>query len=143
MIQCKAFLFAEWVSQSSPDMKMTIANTFNSIVGTAVAGEIPKDGVNILAQSLYLVYILEASVADGTEHKGELRIEHEDGAAVVEPIQIPIRFIINPKGRPMRYQGIVNMTGLPLHAPADYTVKLLVDGKPLDETNLYVELRKA
>jgi len=144
MIECKAMLFAEWATQSTPDMKMIVANTFNSIVGTAPPGvTLPAEGLEIRAQSLFLVYILEGSIADNTDHIARLTIEHEDGEKVIDPINIPIKFIINPKGRPMRFQGIVSMTGLPLHAPGDYTVKLYIDDRFLAEANLYVELRQA
>lgn len=143
MIELKAILTAEFASQDSM-RRLTIANTYDRITGTAPQGaDLPREGVAIKIDSLHVVYMLMASISDGTDHTAEMRIVHEDGAPAIDPLVMPLQFQLNPGGRPMRYQGIVNLVGLTLRAPGDYSIKLFVDGREIGETPLYLELKVA
>lgn len=142
-IHARFLEFAEFAT-TGQDNKLVVVNIFDRVTAHVAAGApwpLPDDVRIPLPQSTYLAFVLYASAADGTRHTAELRVLHEDGAPVVDPIDLgEFVFTINAQGRPLRFQGIINVGALPLPPAADYVFQLWVGGQLAGDVNLYFEL---
>ena len=137
-MELKLLLFAEYASITQ-DNKLDIGGIFDSLTITRPPGAPADAAKNIMLHSLVLVAVAECSIAEGTVHAASLRILNEDGKEVLQSFDVgEWKFFINPYGRPMRFQSVMRLAGLPLPGPGDYVFSLSLDGKPLGETTLYV-----
>lgn len=137
-MELKALLTAEYASQM-PDGKLLIAGTVNTIGLTRRPGVSPQDVTNVPLGSLYVAVVLEWSLMEGTRHHAELRVVHEDGLEPITPLDLgELPFVMNPDGRPMRSQLIINLQGFRLPGIGDYELQFWVDGRPLGTAALYV-----
>ena len=138
-MEIKTFLIAEYAANVPPDNKLVIAGTFNTVqvkrVGVAPSGV----RVPVPVPSCYLVAILECSIAEGTVHQGVMRVVDGNGLAVADPARLgELRFIANREGIPMRYQLVLRINGMAVPEPGDFSFELIVDGKRIGDTVLYV-----
>ncbi|MCO4098773.1 MAG: hypothetical protein HEQ38_05060 [Gemmatimonas sp.] len=84
--------------------------------------------------------MLTASLSDGLSHELSFAVKHEDGEYLITPQEFgPLDFRLNPHGRQMRAQVIMELHGLVFPAFGDYEVVLLVDGIPIASAPFYVD----
>lgn len=142
-MKLKLLQFAEYaaVTQGS---KLIIAGTVDQVEARRaplVPGAAVEPLQRIPLPPLYLVAIIEASIAEGTAHQAALRILDQDERPVADPIELgQWAFVVNPHGRPMRFQAIVHLANVAVPpGTGDYQFWLEIDGKPIGEpAMLYV-----
>lgn len=138
MIRPLVMTFAEHASVNTAG-KLTIAGTIDGISFQRRPGLSENDVVNIPLPPIYLVVVIEGSIADGLKHTHGLRIVDDDNETVLEkPDAGPFHFAVNKFGRPMRAQLIFELQGLVVPRPGDYQFEFLVDGNVLTTLPLYV-----
>lgn len=101
---------------------------------------VPADVVGpVQIPPLFLVAIVEGSIVEGTTHSVAIQVVNDDrkGVAPASPLGA-FHFQINERGRPMRAQVVAKLQGLAVPRPGDYELLLLVDGKEVATTPLYV-----
>jgi len=117
--------FAEYAAVSA-DGKLTIAGTIDGISIVRREG-VSEDAIDrVPLPPVYLVAVLEGSIADGLQHKVGLRVLNEDQEVVTEHAEHgQFHFAVNRFGRPMRAQVIMRLHGLAVPKPGDYEFVLL------------------
>src|SRR5690348_11878410 len=135
MIKLNCFLFAEYAALSA-DNRLVIAGTFENVDVQRNPGA-PADALDRIAfPKATLVIVTEASIADGLTHEMRLRVLDGNGHGVLDDdITFDIAYQLNPHGRPLRNNLLVNIMGLMLPGVDDYTFMLYVDNDttPLGE----------
>ena len=134
--------FCEFAMINS-DMRMVLAGTFTGITVTRPSdAAAPVEGFGTVAlPPAFLVATVNASISEGLTHAAELLVLNDDNGEVFSPIPLgDWTFVLNPHGRPMRYQGLINVTGLALPGPGEYTFRLRLGGQTVGEVPLYVDL---
>ena len=138
-MRLELFVFAEYAAMTG-DLKLMIAGTFNSIKLQPVSPDTTADAPVIRLPHCFLVAVVTASLSEGLTHQAELRVVNEDSDPVFDPIAVgEWNFLLNPNGRPMRFQAVMGLTGLELPGPGDYSVQLWVSGTNVGDTPLYVD----
>lgn len=90
---------------------------------------------------VWLVWIVEISLAEGLSHAAGLRVRNGSGVLILDMPDIGSATLsLNKAGQPMRMQGRVAIGGTPLPGPDDYVFELLIDGHPVGTVTLYVDL---
>jgi hypothetical protein len=137
-VKLELLTLAEYAAMT-PDMKMIIAGTFNNIKVTPTDPATAEPAV-IRLPSCYLVAVVNASISEGLTHAAQLRVLNADNVDVFEPLEVgEWTFIINPHGRPMRFQALMNISGLELPGVGEYSIELWLSGKRVGEIPLYVD----
>jgi hypothetical protein len=133
------FVCAEFAATVPPDHKLVIAGIFNSVEVTRAPDVTAEQLTAVTLPGVYLAAVVEASISEGLVHTFGLRVQNEDEDPVQEDVQFGnMEFIINPHGRPMRFNAVIRMVGLQLPGAGDYTLHFLVDGEPIGDTKFYV-----
>lgn len=139
-VHCSMVTLAEYASASA-DGKLMIAGTIDSVRveprRTLTAGdELPP----IPLPRMFLVFVATASIADGLQHTFSIGLRHEDGKFVFrDASECALTFKVNPKGRPMRAQTIVELNGVVAPAFGDYEFVIEVDGHEVCASPFYVD----
>lgn len=123
------------------DKRIIVSGIFTGI--TAQRNPNPPPGAADLLPmpQSYLVWIVEASLAEGLKHRVGLVVRNEDGELVLEQRDLgAMEFTLDKGGRPLRFQGRMALTGIPLPGEGIYEFHLVVDGNPLGFTTLYVDV---
>lgn len=132
------FLIAEFASVSN-DGKLVIAGVFDNMEFQRVAGAPPEAKSAIPLRPAYLVAQVEFSIAEGLRHVASLRILDDDNHEVAPSVRFPaIDLKMNPFGRPMRMNMVVQIAALALPGAGDYTFELSIDGTRIGETPFYL-----
>lgn len=136
----RIFEFAEYAAMTD-ESKFVIGGIFDSVNATRPP-TIPAGAPDVLVMpNVWLVWVAEASLADGLTHTMGLRILNDDGIEVwAQPTMGSMNFILNDTGRPMRFNGRMQLAGLALPGTGDYTFELYVDGSKRADTRLYVQI---
>ena len=136
----RIFEFAEYAAMTD-ETKFVIGGIFDSINATR-APNAPEGEPDVLVMpNVWLVWVAEASLADGLTHTMGLRILNDDGIEVwAQPDLGSMNFILNEAGKPMRFNGRMQLGGLALPGTGDYTFELHVDGSKRADTRLYVQI---
>lgn len=126
------------------DKKLIVSGIFTGITASRVENA-PPEAPNIIGlPACYLVWIVEASLSEGLQHRVGLIIRGSDGEEVLRQPELgPMNFNLDKKGRPLRFNGRMVLKGIPLPGEGDYVFSLLVNGKELGETTLYVDVTRA
>jgi hypothetical protein len=131
--------FAEYASFTD-DKKLIMGGIFNRMGIARKPNAIPGASTAVpIAMQGFLVWVIEASIGDGLKHKVALRIRDDDGNIVLNSQLGDMVFHLDQHGRPMRFQGRLQLTGLPLPGPGEYEFELHVNGNKVGETSLYVD----
>jgi hypothetical protein len=140
----KLLAFAEYAAVTQEN-KLIVAGIVDQVeVRRRPGAPAQPDGaiVALPLPPLYLVAILEASISEGTVHQAALRLLDQDHQPLADPVQLgQWTFIVNPFGRPMRFQAVVHLGGVAVPpGTSDYEFQLLIDGEPIGEpAMLYVQ----
>lgn len=122
------------------DDKKLIVNGVYTSIHVKRKRDAPPDAKAVIAMPPgYLVWVVEASLGEGLKHQVALCVRDEDGEKVLESSLGSMEFHLDKHGRPMRFQGRLTITGLPLPGPGDYEFQLLVGGEKIGEVGLYVD----
>lgn len=142
MIKLNCFLIAEYASLSA-DNRLVIAGTFDNLDVQRNPSAPPGPLAQIPFPRATLVAVTEASIADGLTHEMRLRVIDGNGQQVLDDITFAINYQLNPFGRPLRNNLLVNIMGMVLPGIDDYTFALHVDGQatPLGELTFSVTER--
>lgn len=131
-------MFAAYAAISE-DRRLTIAGTLDTIHVTR-PHDAPDGDLVVPIPPLYLISIAECGISEGTTHEASLRVLDDDGKQVADPASLGTwNFLINPYGRPMRFQQVLQLGGLVVPRAGDYAFELSVDGKVLGTAMLYVQ----
>jgi len=140
-MELRAFLIAEYAANVAPENKLVIAGTYNTVQLTRKPGISKEDAAKspVIIPPFYLAAILECGIAEGLVHRAVLRLLDEDGRQLASPMDLgELKFVLNPHGHPMLFHQVLRVNGLPVPGPGDYSFELVVDGKRVGETSLYV-----
>lgn len=101
---------------------------------------VSADGVGVVAiPPLNLVAVFEGGIGDGLVHRIDINLVSEDKKEVARVLEAgEFRFQVNKYGRPMRAQLVLKLPVLPVPSPGDYEFVILVDGREMAVTPLYV-----
>ena len=143
MVECVAIMLAEYPIVDR-EGKLSICGIVDTVQFVLKAGPPPDTvpGAIGITMPISMVAILSASIADGLQHTFGLIVRHEDGKDIVKNENAgTIVFTVNKKGRRPRANLIVELKGMAVPAAGDYEVILLVGGKDVGRTQLYVEAK--
>lgn len=137
-MRLRLFVFAEYGSAGT-DNKLTIAGIIDGVNVKRRPGTEAKPGGTISLPPIYMVAVVEGSISDGLTHALSLRFLNDDAKEVTKPANLGrFSFVVNPLGRPMSANLIVQLGGLVVPGPGDYILELLVGGRPIGEAPFYV-----
>lgn len=142
MIKLNGFLIAEYASLSA-DARLVIAGTFDNLDVQRRPGAPEGALQQIPFPRATLAIVTEASLADGLSHTFRLRIIDGNGQPIADDIPLEVAYALNPFGRPLRNNLLVNIQNLMLPGPDDYTFALYVGDQstPLGELSFSVTER--
>lgn len=128
-------------SAFTDDKKLIVSGIFTGVTAQRNPNAPPGATDLLPLPNCYLVWIVDASLAEGLQHRVGLIVRNGDGEKVLEQPDLgAMDFTLNRKGRPLRFQGRMLIAGMPLPGEGDYEFELLVDGKPIGQTTLYVDV---
>jgi hypothetical protein len=137
-VKLSLFTFAEYAANTQ-DNKLVIAGTFNSLkIKRSRPANPNQPGIYPLPM-VYLAAVVHASLSEGLTHTAELKVVNDDGATVLATTLGPMNFVMNSHGRPLQFQAVISVPGLPLPGPGEYSFEYWVDGQRLGETALYID----
>lgn len=122
MIESKLFLIAEYAHNNNGSL--TIAGTMDVIEVSRPPGVTPEQVRDIRIPRLFVVFVTEASLIDGLEHRVQVRLVNGSGISLVEPFTLDQVYILNDLGRPMRYNGVLQFNDVVFPSPDDYEFEL-------------------
>lgn len=132
-------VFAEYAAVTQEN-KLVIAGTFNTIGISRVAESQEGRNPTLILPRVYLVAAISASLSEGLRHTAEIRVIDSDHKPVWEPISLgEWNFAINPNGRPMRFQAVIAIPGVPLPGAGEFTFELRISNTPVGSVELYVD----
>lgn len=129
---------AEYAAISNEGL-LTIAGIFEggkiAVPPTPPGAQTPRPAL----PKFYIVFVVTCSLHEGTEHVVTLRVENADGEPVIDPVDIPVHFVANKKGRQMRFSGVANVPMLPLPDFGDYEIHLMKGADRLGFLPIFVD----
>lgn len=139
-MRLELFAFAEYAANTQDNNKLVLAGLFNTLTISRAPEPAAGQVVILPMPQVYLVAVVTASISEGLSHRAELRVRNADEHPVIEPVDLGVwNFVVNPHGRPMRFQGVIAVRGLPLPGAGEYSFELSVDGTPVGQAALYVD----
>lgn len=139
-MELKLLQIAEYAAFTD-DKKLIVNGIFTGIAAERNPAA-PPQAVDLLPlPHCYLVWIADASIAEGLTHRVGLVVRNSDGEKILEQPDLgAMDFNLDKKGRPLRFQGRMAIGGMPLPGEGDYEFELLVDGKAIGQTTLFVDV---
>ncbi len=138
-MKLELFTFAEYAANTQ-DNKLVVAGIFNTLNIQRVTTPPFGDAGVLPLPTVYLAAVLTASIGEGLRHAGEIRVVNEDGHQVFQAIQLgTFNFQMNSAGRPMRFQAVIAVGGLPMPGPGEFSFELWVSGQSVGCASLYVD----
>lgn len=133
------FCFAEFAANTQEN-KLVVAGIFNSVqVRRLRQPGFGKPDIFPMPH-VYLAAIVRGSLGEGLKHHAKLRVVNDDGKVVFDKIELgDMNFVVNEQGRPMQFQAVIGINGLPLPGVGEYSFEFILDGKRLGATDLYVD----
>lgn len=130
--------FARYASQTQENL-IDIGGIVNRVMVKRPDG-VGADALTMVpVPPLFLVCILEASIGDGLSHPAALRVVDDNGETRVELDLGTWDLSLNSDGRPMRLQALLNVGGVQLPGPGEYSFELRLSGLRVGAAMLYVD----
>lgn len=126
------------------DNKLTIAGAIDSLSAT-VPADVDTSAGPFGMPKMTIVAGVECSIAEGTKHRGSLRLLNGSGARVTdEDIDLgEWNMIVNSIGAPLRFNSILHLNNLAVSALDDLVFELRVDGELLGDTTVNLVVTRA
>lgn len=108
------------------------------VVGIFDTVTVPPDAPQLQTPPMAIVAVVEADVAEGSEHRFKMQLVDEDGRIVIGPIEGLMNFAAPAPGRPLQARFYVQLGPMPLKRVGDHSFDVFVDGRQLGTLPLYV-----
>lgn len=128
--------FGHLTDYATQDMssKLILAGLFEIVYAQTIDAEIVPVGFTLVAK-------LACSIADGLEHEIGIRFLDGEEEQVGDEMTIGrLTFVPTGPGRPFSAQVLARFQGLQVRGVDDYRFVIMVDGRPVGDIPLYVQL---